>query len=204
MDGVLQVERHTAIEDVVAVVTGTAFVAFGVLFLQAAGLATGGIVGLSLVVEYLTGIPFGVLFIVLNIPFYFLAWVRLGKVFTLSSIFAATSVSFVNKMLGLGVTISVLSPLLSGVIAGFLMGVGMLMLFRHRASLGGFNILAVYLQEKGVISAGKAQMMLDACILLVLALFVGVDSLLPSALSVVVLNLVLVMNHKNGRYQVQY
>ncbi len=196
--------KHTKLEDIVAVLTGTCFFALGVLFLQSSGLSTGGITGISLLIEYLTDIPFGVLFIVCNIPFYFLAWFRLGKVFTLSSIVAASSVSFINKLFGIGVQVELVSPFLGAAIAGFLMGVGMLMLFRHHASLGGFNVLAVYLQEKKIISAGKAQLALDSCIMAALAVFVGVELLLPSALSVVVLNLVLIMNHKDGRYKVQY
>ena len=128
--------KHTKLEDVVAVLTGTSFFALGVFFLQSAGLSTGAITGLSLLVEHLTGAPFGVLFLVFNIPFYFLAWARFGKVFTLASIVAASSVSFINKLFGLGVHIELVSPFLGAAIAGFLLGVGMLMLFRHRASPG--------------------------------------------------------------------
>lgn len=199
-----KVVKHTVVEDMVAVVTGTFFVALGVLFLQNAGLATGGIAGLALLVEHLTGTPFSLLFMLLNVPFYIFAWVRLGRVFALSSFVAASSVSVFNELLGLGVHLEVVSPFISGTVAGLLMGVGMLMLFRHRSSLGGFNVLAVYLQEKKIIAAGKAQLVLDSCVMLALALMVGVDQLLPSVLSVVVLNVVLIMNHKHERYQVQY
>lgn len=199
-----KVARHTVIEDVVAVVTGTFFVALGVLFLQTSGLATGGIAGLALLVEHVTGLRFSMLFLVLNLPFYIFAWVRLGRVFALSSFVAASSVSFFNEVLGVGLVFKVASPFLSATIAGMLMGVGMLMLFRHRASLGGFNVLAVYLQEKKIIAAGKAQLLLDGCVLMALGFAVGVEQLLPSILSVVVLNLVLIMNHNNDRYRVRY
>lgn len=199
-----EVVRHTVLEDVVAVITGTFFVALGIMFLQISGLATGGVAGLSLIAEHVTGLRFSVLFLVLNLPFYIFAWVRLGRVFALSSFVAASSVSFFNELLSAGLDFKVVSPFLSAIIAGMLMGVGMLMLFRHRASLGGFNVLAVYLQEKKIISAGKAQLLLDGFVLLALGVLAGVEQLLPSILSVVVLNLVLIMNHKGDRYRVRY
>jgi uncharacterized membrane-anchored protein YitT (DUF2179 family) len=45
-----------------------------------------------------------------------------------------------------------------------MVGIGFVVLFRHKASLGGVNILALYLQDKSGIRAGKFQMVVDACI----------------------------------------
>lgn len=195
---------HSYIEDGAAIVTGACFVALGVLFLQSCHLASGGITGLTLVTEHLVGIPFSVLFIVLNIPFFILALVRMGKVFALSSIVGASLVSAVNEVLNMTVTLHISSPYIGGVIGGFLMGVGMLMLFRHRCSIGGFNILAIYLQEKGIISAGKIQLLLDISVLVFLGITVDITVIIPTALSVLALNVVLIMNHKDGRYSVSY
>ncbi len=51
---------------------------------------------------------------------------------------------------------------LYGVVAGNLLaGVGLLILFRHRAGLGGFNVLALYLQENFGIRAGYFQLAVD-------------------------------------------
>ncbi|MGL1932401.1 MAG: YitT family protein [Desulfotalea sp.] len=195
---------HSRVEDVVAVITGTFFIALGIVFLQEGKIATGGITGLSLILENLTSWNFPVLFMVMNIPFYILAWVRMGRFFAVLSFFCAGIVSVVNGVLKNYMSLDVFSPYLSGVIGGFLMGVGMLMLFRHRASVGGFSVLALYLQERKIISAGKVQLILDSCILTFLALTVGTSAILPSALSIVVLNCVLIMNHKDGRYVVKY
>lgn len=195
---------HSSIEDGVAIVTGACFVALGVLFLQSCQLASGGITGLTLVTEHLVDIPFSVLFIVLNLPFFLLALLRMGKVFALSSVIGASLVSVVNEVLNMTVNIEMTSPYIAGIIGGFLMGVGMLMLFRHRCSIGGFNILAIYLQEKGIISAGKIQLLLDISVLIFLGITVDIAVILPTALSVLALNVVLIMNHKEGRYAVSY
>ena len=78
---------------------------------------------------------------------------------------------------------------------------GMLVIFRHKMSLGGCNILALYLQERFGIRAGKVQMALD-CTIVVMSLFiVDVYLIALSVLGAVATNLILAMNHKPGRYQ---
>ena len=81
-----------------------------------------------------------------------------------------------------------------------LYGAGLLMLFRHRASLGGINVVALFLQERLGWRAGQVQMVLD--VLILLAAF-GVTDPWRVALSVlgaVVLKLALAINHRPGRY----
>jgi uncharacterized membrane-anchored protein YitT (DUF2179 family) len=76
----------------------------------------------------------------------------------------------------------------------------MLMLFRHRASLGGFNVLVLYLQERFGWRAGQVQMVFDCAI--VLAAFAVVDwqQIIWSVVGAVVLNMTLAINHRPGRY----
>jgi uncharacterized membrane-anchored protein YitT (DUF2179 family) len=88
----------------------------------------------------------------------------------------------------------------AGVMGGFLIGAGLLMLFRHKASLGGINILVLVLQERHGWRAGKVQMAIDC--LIVLAAFTLVEPWLiaVSVLGAVALNLVVAVNHRPGRY----
>jgi uncharacterized membrane-anchored protein YitT (DUF2179 family) len=74
------------------------------------------------------------------------------------------------------------------------------MLFRHKASLGGLNILVLVLQERHGWRAGKVQMAIDC--LIVLAAFTLVEPRLIaiSVLGAVALNLVVAVNHRPGRY----
>jgi uncharacterized membrane-anchored protein YitT (DUF2179 family) len=74
------------------------------------------------------------------------------------------------------------------------------MLFRHKASLGGLNILVLVVQERHGWRAGKVQMAIDC--LIVLAAFTLVEPRLIaiSVLGAVALNLVVAVNHRPGRY----
>ena len=86
------------------------------------------------------------------------------------------------------------------ILAGLLTGVGILMLIRHRASLGGLTVLAIYLQDKHGWRAGKVQMAVDCCIVLLALWSVEPLRVAWSIAGAVALNLVLAMNHRPGRY----
>ncbi len=100
------------------------------------------------------------------------------------------------------IQITSLDPVYATLFGSVLMGIGFIVLFRHKASLGGLNILALYLQDKCGIRAGKFQMVVDACIVSASLFVVSVPMLLASVLGAVILNLIIAMNHRPGRYAV--
>lgn len=71
---------------------------------------------------------------------------------------------------------------------------------RHKASLGGVNILALWLQQRTGLRAGKLQMAVDTCVVLASLWVVSLPMLLASVCGAVVLNLIIAMNHRPGRY----
>lgn len=194
------VERHRPYEDVQALLTGTLFVALGVLLFKQAGLLTGGTVGLALLAHYATGLDFGPAYFLVNLPFYAMAWVRMGAAFTVKTFIAVALLSLLTMVLPLGIAIAHVTPVLAAVLGGLLCGTGMLMLFRHRASLGGLNVLVLYLQEHLGWRAGKVQMALDSLIVIGALFVADVPRVALSVLGAVVLNLTLAINHKPGRY----
>ena len=80
------------------------------------------------------------------------------------------------------------------------MGVGFVVLFRHQASLGGINILVLYLQDKHGFRAGKLQMGMDVLIVMTSLFRVSPMALLASIHGAVMLNLAIALNHRPGRY----
>jgi uncharacterized membrane-anchored protein YitT (DUF2179 family) len=91
-------------------------------------------------------------------------------------------------------------PSFGAAFGGLMIGVGLLILIRHKSSLGGVGILALYLQDKRGWPAGKVQMLLDAVILTALIAVLDLPHLALSLVGAVALNLVLATNHKSGRY----
>lgn len=192
--------RHKPHEDIQALLTGTLFVALGVVMFRHTGLITGGTAGLAFLLHYATGWNFSLVFFAINLPFYGLAFQRMGWVFTLKTFAAVALLAVFAQWVPQGITFAALSTGFAAVTGGLLMGAGMLMLFRHRASLGGFNVLVLYLQERFGWRAGHVQMAFDCAIVLAAMAVVDWSQILWSVLGAVVLNMTLAINHRPGRY----
>ncbi|UPQ88597.1 YitT family protein [Vibrio sinaloensis] len=197
-------EKHSRKEDWVAILTGTFLVAQGFFFLQSASLLTGGTAGLALLVSQFSSLSLGMLYFIANSPFYLLAWRRFGSRFAVNSAISGALVSIFTDHLYLVISLDSINPVYCAVAGGLLMGLGMLILFRHRSSLGGFNVLCLFIQDKFGISVGKSQLTIDIGILVTSLFFVSPQTILLSIVGAVALNLVLAMNHKPTRYSVNY
>ncbi|MCW8332630.1 YitT family protein [Vibrio sp. SCSIO 43135] len=197
-------EKHTRKEDWMAILTGTFLVAQGLFFLQSASLLTGGTAGLALLLSQLVSVSFGTLYFVANCPFYLLAWKRFGRRFAINSAISGAMVSVFADHLYLFISLDKINEVYCAIAGGLLMGLGMLILFRHRSSLGGFNVLCLFIQDKFGISVGKSQLAIDMAILMTSFFFVPPMTILLSVLGAVALNVVLAMNHKPTRYSVRH
>lgn len=197
---VAPMQAHSLFEDVQAIATGALVVAVGITLLKQAGLLTGGTAGLAFLVHYATGWNFGAVFFVLNLPFYGLALRTLGRPFTLKTLAAVATMSLLSDLLPRWITITRLDPAFAAISGGALVGIGLLMLFRHKASLGGINVLALWLQDRHGLRAGALQMALDCAIVVAAFAIVEPRLIALSALGAAALNLVVAVNHKPGRY----
>lgn len=199
-DAAPKLQQHSLFEDIQALVTGTLLVSLGVALLGKASLITGGTVGIAFLLHYMTGLSFGKLFFAINIPFYYLAVRKMGWKFTLKTFGAVFLLSAFSEVLPMMFKLETLNPLYAAIMGGLLCGVGLLVLFRHRASLGGINVLVLYLQERYGLRAGLVQLGLDAMILLMSLPKIGIGAVAISLLGAAMLNMTLAINHKPGRY----
>lgn len=198
--GGITVDRHGLHEDALALILGSLMVALGTAIYAKAGLVVGGMAGVALLLQYTGGIEFWIGFSLINLPFYLLGWKRLGGAFVLRTFVAVSLVSLFSRFTAEWVAFAQLNATYAAVMAGTLCGTGMLMLFRHRAGLGGINILAIFLQDNFGLRAGYVQLAVDLAILSAAFLVLAPDRLLLSVLSATILNLILAINHRPGRY----
>jgi uncharacterized membrane-anchored protein YitT (DUF2179 family) len=192
--------RHRLGEDIFAILIGTMLVSLGIVFYAEATLATGSTAGLALLLQYASNIPFGWLFFAINLPFYLLAFMRMGRAFTLKTILSVGMVSLFTAQIHQWLDVSSIHPLFASLVGGGMIGLGVLSLFRHKASVGGINILSLYLQDNFGIRAGYFQLAVDAVILVAAFFVLPLDRVFYSLLGAVVLNMVVATNHKPGRY----
>ncbi|ANK90096.1 MULTISPECIES: YitT family protein [Rhizobium] len=192
--------RHTPIEDVQGIFSGSLIAALGLYVLASAGFLTGSTAGVAFLLHYAFGVNFGLAFFLLNLPFFYLSWKRLGMVFTLKTFIAIGLTSVLSDVQSRFFSISIIHPAWAALLGGLLLGFGLLALYRHRASLGGVGILGIYLQERFGIRAGLVQLAIDLCVLAA-AFFVTTPPIVfYSVLGAIVLNLFVAINHRADRY----
>jgi uncharacterized membrane-anchored protein YitT (DUF2179 family) len=99
------------------------------------------------------------------------------------------------------INIESIHPIFASVAGGLLIGVGLLIMFRHKSSLGGLGILALYLQNKFNIRAGNFGLLVDSVILTSSLFIFSIDLVILSVIGAITLNILIAVNHKPGRYQ---
>ncbi|HBF29662.1 YitT family protein [Rhizobium sp.] len=193
-------EQHSLLEDAQGLLAGSLLASLGVVLLSSAKLLSGGTAGVAFLIHYLSGIGFGPIFFAINLPFYYFAFRRMGLAFTIKTFIAVLLTSVCSAVLPKFIGFSLLNPVVAAVLGGLLIGSGMLALFRHKASLGGFGILALYLQDRFGWRAGLVQLCFDGMVL-ICSFFVATPAIIAASIAgVVVLNLVLAINHRKDRY----
>ncbi|MEJ6398804.1 YitT family protein [Yoonia sp. 208BN28-4] len=192
--------RHSRLDDIQGISLGVFMCSVGLLVLTHAGLLTGQTAGIAVIISYLTGWSFGAVFFVINLPFYWLAYRRIGLEFTIKSLISVTLLSIITEYLPLGIAIAHLDTAFGAVLFGCLTGVGLLAMFRHGGSLGGFGVVALYVQDRFGFRAGYVQLIADVIIFGVAFFLFPPAIVVYSLLGAVVLNLIITFNHRRDRY----
>lgn len=191
---------HRLYEDAAALVLGTFMVGLGLVLYGEARIVTSGLAGLALLLGYASPLDPGTLFFALNLPFLAFGWRRMGWRVMLRTVIAIGVISLLTRFSPLWLGIAHLSPVYAAVMGGILMGMGALALVRHRTGLGGINLVAMDLQERRGWRAGYVQLAFDALVMLGACFVLEGRELVLSMLGALVLNMILAMNHKPGRY----
>ncbi len=154
--------RHYAL-----LILGSVIYALGFsFFLYPNGLVVGGITGVSTILNFITGLPVGVMMIVLNIPIFILGFIKLGMKFMVDSAVAMVLISVLLDILhpfGYPITENVLLAALFG---GFITGAGLGITFSTGATTGGTDIIArLYRLRYQHINMGQVMLILDVAVL---------------------------------------
>lgn len=196
----LAATSHTSLEDGYALCIGCILIAVGLAMLRAAHLVTGGTAGLALLVSRFVSISPGVLFAVLNLPFFILAARVMGSWFTARTILVSLGIAGMSMVIDETTRIASGNPAVAAIAGGTLLGMGTLALARHGAGVGGVGIVTLWLQNARGWNAGRTQIAIDALVLAAAGVFLRPDRLLWSAVSALMMASVVYLWHRPGRY----
>lgn len=193
--------KHSFINDVTSILTGAFLSAFGMYFLDNSHVVTGGTTGLALLLSYAIPVPFSYLYLALAVPFLSLGLWKKGLNFTARSAVSVVLVSLLVPYITAEMGSIAVDQAFGAISGNILLALGLLIIFRHRSSLGGITVVAVIAQEKLGWRAGYVQMAFDTVIIIASLGVAAPLVVLYSAVGAAVLNFSLAMNHRPGRYQ---
>ena len=168
---------------VLMLIIGAACAAFSIeCFLIPNTILDGGVTGISMMINYTSGIALSILIVVINIPFFIIGFKALGKRFLFRGVFSTVAFALFLEVFK-GVDTVTNSELLAVVFGGVLLGVGVGLVLRYGGCLDGTEIAAMLLSRKVGVSTGGIIFMINIFIYLTAGLLFGWDRALLSLLT---------------------
>ncbi|MCC8423459.1 YitT family protein [Mucilaginibacter sp. UR6-11] len=177
-----QAYRRIEISRIIMIAVGIASAAFGLKgFLIPNEFIDGGVTGISLLISSITGWPISILILVINIPFIWLGYKRIDKLFAIKTLVAITLLSLILYFVSFPLVTN--DKLLTAVFGGFFLGTGIGLAMRGGSVIDGTELLAVYINPRSVLSIGQIILVINIFIFGVAAFFLGIESALYSILT---------------------
>ena len=154
------------------VVLGSALFAAGFqFFLYPNSIIVGGVSGIAMIINYLIGLPVGIMTIVLNIPLFIIAWKHFGGKFIISSLVGMLLSSLLVDLLATLNYSPTGDMLLACIIGGAIKGFGLGIIYYAGATTGGTDIIAKFVRLRfPYINFGTIVLLTDAVIIIAFAM----------------------------------
>ncbi len=165
-------KKNSFLKDIILIVFGTMFAGFGMAsFLLPNKLSSGGFTGIATVFYYFFGWNVGFTVIILNIPFFIYAFVRIGKKFLIKTVIATFLLSFFIDIFEY-LPLLTNDRLLASIYGGVLIGIGTGLTFKAHTSTGGTDLIVQIVRSFKVrISSSKLLNLIDICVVVLNVVF---------------------------------
>lgn len=165
-------KKNSFFKDIILIVFGTMFAGFGMAsFLLPNKLSSGGFTGIATVFYYFFGWNVGLTVIILNIPFFIYAFVRIGKKFLIKTVIATFLLSFFIDIFEY-LPLLTNDRLLASIYGGVLIGIGTGLTFKAHTSTGGTDLIVQIVRSFKVrISSSKLLNLIDICVVVLNVVF---------------------------------
>ncbi len=174
-----------------AILAGCFIMAFGYsYFCIPYKIAPGGLSGIATVLFYFTGIPVGIMTLVLSVPVFLFSIKILGIKFGIKTVFATVFFSLFIDLITTVFTVYKVDIFIAGIFGGVLIGLGLGIIFRFGASTGGTDLIAAMAKKYfSWISLGTWMLIIDMSVVLIAGFsFKSVNIMLYSIITIYVTN----------------
>lgn len=165
---------------------GAAIAAFALeRFLVPNRIMDGGVVGIAIIVSYLSALPLGALVFAFNVPFLALSLKLIGKRFLFFALYAVASFSVWVSVFG-AETVITRDLFLATVFGGILLGLGVGLIIRNGGCLDGTEVISIILNSKIPFSVGEIVMAFNVVIFSAAGLVFGIERALYSVAAYII------------------
>ena len=141
----------------------------------------GGLTGISLIVNAVSGVPLAILLLLINLPFIALGYSQIGRSFAIKSILAITGLAIAVALIQYPIITS--DKLLVATFGGFFLGAGIGLAVRGGAVIDGTEVLAIYVSKKSGLTIGDVILLFNVLIFATAAYVLSLESALYSMLT---------------------
>ena len=157
------------------------------LFLIPNEVIDGGVVGLSIMAQTLSGFSIGMFLILFNLPFLYLGYKQIGRSFAIATMVAICFLAGWSEVME-EIPAVTTDPFLAAIFGGIIDGVGVGLIIRAGGSLDGTEIVAIIMDKKSVFSVGEVVMFINLFILSSAGLLYGWDKAMYSLVAYFVIS----------------
>ncbi|MEP3837924.1 MAG: YitT family protein [Algibacter sp.] len=177
-----EVEISHAVKEFIFIIVGVFSAGFGLKgFLLPNNFIDGGATGISLLLKNVTSLQLGILLIIVNLPFIFLASKTIGNKFAIKSIAAIALLAIVVHFVDYPTITE--DKLLIAVFGGFFLGLGIGLSMRGGSVIDGTEVLAIYLGRKLSLTIGDVLLLINIVIFSVGAYILSMEIALYAILT---------------------
>lgn len=184
----LRIKRITierTIKDTLFISLGVLSAAFGLKgFLLPNNFLDGGVMGISLLTNILTGIDLAYLVVIINLPFIFIGYTQVSKLFAIKTMVAITLLALSLAFIEFPLVTN--DKLLIAVFGGFFLGCGIGLSIRGGCVIDGTEVLAIYTSRKTTLTVGDIILLFNILIFSVAAYMLKIETALYAILTYLV------------------
>jgi uncharacterized membrane-anchored protein YitT (DUF2179 family) len=141
----------------------------------------GGVTGIAILINLQFGINLNLLLIVLNIPFLYIGYKKIGKTFAIQATISVFLLIGILEVLQMEPVTN--DKVLIAVFGGMLMGTGIGFIIRGGGLIDGFEVITDFTQKNSAFSGSEITLFLNSLIMLAAAFFFGIEPAMYSLLT---------------------
>jgi uncharacterized membrane-anchored protein YitT (DUF2179 family) len=180
-----RINLERTIKDVLFITLGVAAAAFGLKgFLLPNRFLDGGVMGISLLANIVSGVNLSLLVILINLPFVAIAYTQISKKFAFKTLIAISLLAITLAIVEFPIITQ--DKLLIAVFGGFFLGAGIGLSIRGGSVIDGTEVLAIYSSRKTTLSVGDVILILNIVIFSTAAYIINIETALYAILTYLV------------------